>query len=48
MLLALKFIENICACQVALSVSEQAEVLGAWQAIVEDNLSHTDETIRVM
>ena len=48
MLLALKFIENICTCQVDLSISEQGEeILGAWQAIVEDNFAHTEETIQV-
>ena len=44
----LRFIELMCACQLPVGVAGGgAEVLDTWQAIVDDNLSHTEESIRV-
>ena len=50
---ALKFIEYMCECGLpvgggVMGTEEEGEdVLGVWQAIVEDNLTHTEEALRV-
>ncbi len=44
--LALKFIECMCGCGLPLLLGHP--VLDMWQSVVEDNLPHTEETIRVM
>ena len=43
--IALKFIECMCRCGLPLSFGDP--VLDMWQSVVEDNLPHAEETIRV-
>ena len=52
---ALKFIESMCGCGIPV-ISASGSVVGGeecgcvldvWQAVVEDNLAHTEATLRV-
>lgn len=43
--LALKFIECMCECGLPLSYGDS--VLDMWQTVVEDNLPHAEQSIRV-
>lgn len=59
MIAALKFIEIMCECGLpvrggveegkgkASELEEEDDVLSVWQTIVDENLAHTEETLRV-
>lgn len=42
---ALHFISNMCACE--LPVNDHSTYLVSWQRVIDVNLPHTEETIRV-